>query len=218
MRGAPLLRDRVVALLDYDQATGRLMWKDGPDAEAGWIGDRGYRIVEIDGKPRQSARVVWLLVHGDWPTRVVRFKNGDKLDCRIENLVYGKFDTTTLAGRRAGQNDYRKRNPRLEKDRALRDSFGMTVDEWEEKILAQNGCCAICRKPETATRLGKPLTLSVDHNHKTGAIRDLLCRACNVLLGYANEDADVLIKAIAYLRRHNGVETNILTLQKKEAI
>jgi hypothetical protein len=46
--------------------------------------------------------------------------------------------------------------------------------------------------------------LAVDHNHKTNAVRELLCHACNVLIGYARENPQILRAACEYLERHNG--------------
>ena len=81
----------------------------------------------------------------------------------------------------------RKQNPDLRKHEALRDNFGITLDEYKAKLLQQRGVCAICGQPEMATFRGKVKTLSVDHNHKTNLIRGLLCDKCNHLLGNANE-------------------------------
>lgn len=55
--------------------------------------------------------------------------------------------------------------------------FGIKKDEYFTLLDAQNGVCAICgRKDKNA--------LAVDHNHETGKIRSLLCRRCNILVGY----------------------------------
>ena len=59
----------------------------------------------------------------------------------------------------------------------------------------QNGNCAICGLPELMQRL------SVDHNHKTGTVRGLLCKRCNTRLSLI-EDAKFIIKAKAYLRKY----------------
>ena len=92
-----------------------------------------------------------------------------------------------------------KYNPEKRKHRALRDNFGIGLDEYKQMLLKQRGVCAICGKPETATYKGKLRYLSVDHNHSTGTIRGLLCNDCNVALGWFHEDIEVLKKAINYL-------------------
>lgn len=51
----------------------------------------------------------------------------------------------------------------------------MTLQEYEEKLLRQNNACDICKKPATAFKR----SLAVDHNHKTGKVRGILCMYCN---------------------------------------
>lgn len=53
----------------------------------------------------------------------------------------------------------------------------ITQERYEEMLKAQNGVCAICQQPQARQ------SLAIDHNHKTGAIRGLLCNACNLRLG-----------------------------------
>ena len=86
-----------------------------------------------------------------------------------------------------------------EKARAYRlmREYGLTLAEYDAILRAQGGKCAICRK---APRQGK--RLAVDHNHKTGAIRGLLCMAHNRGIGLFGDDPAILRSAIAYLDRH----------------
>ena len=55
----------------------------------------------------------------------------------------------------------------------------------------QNGLCLICYKPVAEFHL--------DHDHKTGRIRGLLCHKCNTLLGMCNDDIGILWSAVNYL-------------------
>jgi hypothetical protein len=41
--------------------------------------------------------------------------------------------------------------------------------------------------------------VAVDHNHETGEVRGILCLKCNLVLGHARENTDILYKAIVYL-------------------
>jgi hypothetical protein len=68
---------------------------------------------------------------------------------------------------------------------------------------AQNGVCAICKKPETTMKLGRVLKLAVDHNHTTNKIRGLLCCKCNRALGLFDDSADLLHAAGNYLMHHS---------------
>lgn len=81
----------------------------------------------------------------------------------------------------------------------LKNKFGLTPEEYQKIFYEQNGVCAICGKPETAIRAGNVLRLAVDHDHKTGKNRSLLCGKCNKLIGFACEDKEVLESAIEYL-------------------
>jgi hypothetical protein len=65
----------------------------------------------------------------------------------------------------------------------------------------QQGLCAICFKGVSGMSSSK-VRLSVDHDHKTGKIRGLLCGACNVGLGHFKDDVSVLKKAIEYLEEN----------------
>lgn len=78
--------------------------------------------------------------------------------------------------------------------RTLLYCYGMTLRQYEILLGAQLGGCAVCGKPPTGT---KPL--AVDHNHKTGEVRGLLCSRCNCGLGYI-EHSDWLAKAVNYLK------------------
>jgi hypothetical protein len=85
-------------------------------------------------------------------------------------------------------------------DSALRLKYGVGI-EWLWLMLSiQKNLCAICGQPETHPHYTR---LSVDHNHKTGNVRALLCNGCNRLLGYARESPEILRKAALYLETHN---------------
>ncbi len=68
-------------------------------------------------------------------------------------------------------------------------------------IDSQDNLCAICNKPETQVRQGLVIKLAVDHCHKTGIVRGLLCTKCNKGLGMFLDNSDNLIKASEYLNQ-----------------
>jgi hypothetical protein len=72
-------------------------------------------------------------------------------------------------------------------------SYGITLDQYNELLLKQNGKCAICH----GTNKGK--LLAVDHDHKSDKIRGLLCTKCNTGLGLFNDKLELLEKAKEYL-------------------
>jgi hypothetical protein len=130
----------------------------------------------------------------------------------------GSKNSTTDAERRerlnASQRRYRKNHPeRLrEQDRLdyakhphrhkdvtrqtkLRVRYGITPECYEDMLAKQGGVCAICG--------GEPhrYRLAVDHDHKSGKVRSLLCSPCNTALG-ALENTAWRNLAEAYLERH----------------
>jgi hypothetical protein len=76
--------------------------------------------------------------------------------------------------------------------------YGMTPEEYDALLEAQNGVCAICKKPEK-TKRG---VLHVDHDHSTGKNRALLCSLCNPGLGCFQDSPELLEAAKVYLVRH----------------
>jgi hypothetical protein len=62
----------------------------------------------------------------------------------------------------------------------------------------QQGVCAICKSEGD----GKWKKLCVDHDHKTGKVRQLLCRRCNMILGQADDSISLFSEYIKYLQKH----------------
>jgi predicted nucleic acid-binding Zn ribbon protein len=91
---------------------------------------------------------------------------------------------------------------------ALKRNFGLTLEQYEGMYLAQDGKCAICNQPETANNNYDKVTrrLAVDHCHKTGKIRQLLCTLCNQGLGSFKDDPVLIQAAIEYLKSHSETE------------
>lgn len=78
----------------------------------------------------------------------------------------------------------------------------VTQEKYGEMLAEQNGLCGICNEPETYLVRGKLRPLAVDHNHKTGQVRSLLCMACNTGLGKFRDSPSLLLSACGYLSRH----------------
>lgn len=86
------------------------------------------------------------------------------------------------------------------RDGKLRSQFGISLEQYNEMLSRQGGACAICERPESALAAnGEPRALAVDHDHDTGAVRGLLCAACNVALGAFGDDPARLRTAAAYI-------------------
>lgn len=67
----------------------------------------------------------------------------------------------------------------LEDDR-LQRTYGVTLTQWNQMFVAQNGCCGVCKRHQSVLNQ----TLAVDHCHITKKVRGLLCSQCNRYLGY----------------------------------
>jgi hypothetical protein len=71
--------------------------------------------------------------------------------------------------------------------------YGITVADFDRMVASQDGRCWICR-------CVPPSTLCVDHDHKTGVVRGLLCRPCNSTLGRHENDPLFLSRMVEYLK------------------
>jgi len=89
-------------------------------------------------------------------------------------------------------------------DRMRKNNFGLSAQEYQSMSRFQGGVCAICGQPERrlARDRSGPRNLSVDHDHKTGDVRGLLCGGCNGGLGYFCDSVEILEAAIKYLKYH----------------
>jgi hypothetical protein len=88
------------------------------------------------------------------------------------------------------------------KNNTLKRTFGITLDQYNSMLEQQRGLCAICFHPEKCKSIsGGQKALSVDHCHKSGIVRGLLCDRCNRGMGLLRDDPSVLKNAINYLER-----------------
>lgn len=81
-----------------------------------------------------------------------------------------------------------------DRDRYLRRVYGITEDEFEALVADAGNRCPVCLKPFTKTPV-------VDHDHKTGVVRGVLCVACNYRVIGRHRDHAVFGRASEYLRR-----------------
>jgi len=92
------------------------------------------------------------------------------------------------------------------RNRELRRKYGIGLAEYESLVEKQSDACAICGTTDKGIARGKIRYWSVDHNHETGQVRALLCQKCNSLIGLANDDIEVLERAISYLQKWQNTE------------
>lgn len=82
-----------------------------------------------------------------------------------------------------------------QKDLVLRQKYNISLEDLKEMEKQQKECCYICQGEDK---------LYVDHDHKTGQVRKLLCHYCNTGLGLFKEDISILEKVIEYIKEHNN--------------
>lgn len=127
---------------------------------------------------------------------------------RAYNVRYWSEHKETKEHREKRLAKYKQLSPTERQFRArvnrLNTRFGLTLAQYDEMLEAQKDVCAICGQPETLIhhRTKKIKSLSVDHNHTTGKVRQLLCNRCNTLVGWLEIDCSTVIKAFRYLKQH----------------
>jgi hypothetical protein len=114
-----------------------------------------------------------------------------------------------MVWREANPDEYRaccaaanaRRTPAALRRGHLMRNYGLTEGMYAAMLAAQGGKCGVCGKlPSGKSRYGK---LCVDHDHKAGRVRGLLCRSCNLGIGLLQDSMDVLRAASAYLDKYS---------------
>jgi|APFre7841882654_1041346.scaffolds.fasta_scaffold89221_2 hypothetical protein len=96
---------------------------------------------------------------------------------------------------RAKQKKYNKLNPIKRKNAMLKYEYGITLDDYNKMFNKQEGKCAICQRHQNELKK----TLCVDHDHKTGKVRELLCMNCNTDLSIVENKLEEMLN---YLNKH----------------
>ena len=100
------------------------------------------------------------------------------------------------------KNKYPDKKTPYKKKWHLKHAYNLSSDEHYQMWVNQNGCCAVCNNPIDYDNL------STDHNHITGQIRGLLCKKCNLGLGYFYTDehgTKLLEKATQYIKHYDKI-------------
>ena len=92
----------------------------------------------------------------------------------------------------------RKRTKESRRKESIKALYGLTYDEFEAMLESQQHMCYICKKALELKTAG----YAVDHCHKSGKVRKILCMGCNTLLGHSQDNIDILFKMINYLKEH----------------
>lgn len=94
---------------------------------------------------------------------------------------------------------YQSKSTDENRNRRFLKIYGITLAEYDAKLAAQGGVCGLC-----GSEPKNELDFHLDHDHAEGpkALRDILCRTCNIGLGHFKDSPDLLRKAADYLERH----------------
>lgn len=106
--------------------------------------------------------------------RIFYLKNKDKI--KAKSVLY-----------------YKNNKEKILKRLTLRE-YGVSPEEYDEMVKKQGNRCCICQKEDSRA-------LSVDHDHKTGKVRALLCSKCNLYVGHI-ENTELLEKALQYIAKY----------------
>ena len=95
----------------------------------------------------------------------------------------------------AYQREWRSKNREKRRNIELKHRFGITLEDYNNMFIQQEGKCKICKKHQTELKT----TLHVDHDHTSGKVRGLLCKQCNFAIGYFQDDPQICRDAAIYL-------------------
>jgi len=126
--------------------------------------------------------------------------------CKECKRIYAKNRRHTIPGvlKRCAERakEYRKKDPKRARaivyKSTLKHKYGIDIIEYERLLKEQNYSCAICYAASNGKRL------CVDHDHKTGVIRGLLCDLCNKALGLVKDDLSIVQNLSNYLQKYDS--------------
>jgi Recombination endonuclease VII len=111
---------------------------------------------------------------------------------RQKSARFGRHSWCKECANRAHLARRRKPNPTARRRHNLRAKYGLSAEDVEQMLMRQGGVCAICRKP--------PARPCIDHDHRTGIVRGVLCHRCNIFMA-AIDDPGFRTRAGHYLKR-----------------
>jgi hypothetical protein len=93
------------------------------------------------------------------------------------------------------QREWRENNIDSTKNISLKSKYGISLKEYNEMFSNQGGNCAICGR--------NGLVLCIDHNHVSKKVRGLICKSCNMALGFVSDDIVILENMLGYLEKES---------------
>ena len=150
------------------------------------------------------------MIKGFYTSKVKRF--GSRLGCPNGVSSYGPGKVRTTPERRkeslskynnsekrkADMKLYYAKNEEYSYGRGISRAYGIDLVEYNKLLVKQKHSCYICKKHKDTFKK----RLCVDHNHKTGKVRGLLCASCNYVLGHSKDSVRILKTMIKYLKEN----------------
>lgn len=105
-------------------------------------------------------------------------------------------------GKEKDHTEFYTKNPRCKtcgRKSYIAKKYGMSTDDYDNLLVVQDNKCQICKR--NIAEINKHL--DIDHCHKTGKIRGLLCSNCNVLISRCGDSIEILKQAIVYLEKYH---------------
>lgn len=93
--------------------------------------------------------------------------------------------------------------------------YGITIQQYNEMLISQNGQCAICGSTDPA---GRGSNFHIDHCHDSNTVRGLLCANCNTAIGLFRESTEHLSSAIQYLGKFKHLKAKVLEFNPSQGL
>ncbi len=120
----------------------------------------------------------------------------------MPTATHGSQYSYCVECQRARKREYWKTaKGRLRKDARKQNlrQYGLTEESYNIMAAKQGNVCAICGANQVWRKNTTRFNLAVDHDHRTGKVRGLLCQLCNTALGIFKDDPELVKIALAYL-------------------
>ena len=98
------------------------------------------------------------------------------------------------ARKKLGKREATRRARRSRHNSHLKEAYGITIKDYDKLLASQDGKCAICRGGTSKRHF------AVDHNHKNGNVRGLLCARCNTGLARFMDNISTIRRAVKYMK------------------
>lgn len=121
----------------------------------------------------------------------------DQVKERADNYVRENHDAVLARGQKYYSDNRQSCYRRTSHNRWVKN-LGVTADEYDLIMSDHKGRCDLCGTDEPRGPHGR---FALDHCHRTGLLRGVLCTRCNTVLGHCEDDPDLLRNAISYLKR-----------------